>query len=420
MVQPASTMQAAPTAQLAFDAQNSSWWRNSFGFGAGVTAISAPNWNSLGFGSGLTSFSGSSWNSLGFGSGLTSFSAPQLPAGNYPINNSSINPLSQANNSGLPTLVVAPSPSKAAATQLKRLQVFTSPASLSSHAAQSATGSRRVSMSSSSVSPAPHYSPVSPPLAGPSGNSVAPMRTWSNNTVTGTSPSAQNTPAAQNIIPANSSPESPSSASSRASSVMGTSHSHGANALMFRGLGPFSQQSPASIASPISRASNRSSVGAANPPRGRTSTSSGPSSGATQHTPTAPLFLTLAGLTSHSSTTSANSLLLQLATGAPTQLSSQSQSTAVAPPQSSTALMASASAKHRTLSQASLSQSHPFYSSSAAPPQRLIGLSTATSSGARGPAAQSAPVPPHQRLMSSSSTTITMSAGAPPQVSLHE
>ena len=110
--------------------------------------------------------------------------------------------------------------------------------------------------------------------------------------------------------PASSSPSIPSSASSRASSVMGMSLSHG-------------MHSPGSIISPSIFQ---------------------PLSPSAQHTPVAPLIPTLRGL-------------LQPATPATTQ---QSQSTAVGAPQSSMALMRSASSKHRSLSQPS--QSHQLCS----------------------------------------------------------
>ena len=222
--------------------------------------------------------------------------------------------------------------------------------SQTSPAAPPATGSRRVLMS-----PTPHYSPVSPPLAGPSGNSVAPMRTWSNNTATGTSSSAQNTQS--NFIPANSSRASPSSASSRSSSAMGMSPSHGLH-------------SPGTIAS------------------GSNSPMMSP---ATQHTPAAPLFSSLRGL-------------LQVATAAPTHQSSQSQSTAGAPPQSSMALVRSASSKNRTHSQAS--QSGPFNSSSVAPPQPwMASMSTVSQAWqSQSHPFNSSSAAPHQRSMGTMST----------------
>ena len=133
--------------------------------------------------------------------------------------------------------------------------------------------------------------------------------------------------------PASSSPSTPSSASSRASSAMGMSPSHGL-------------QSPVSIICP----SNFQ-----------------PLSPATSQTPAAPLLPSIRGL-------------LQPATPATNQQSSQSQSTAVGAPHTSKVLMRSASSKKRTLSQASQSHSHPFWSMGASP--ITVGDSSDDSNGA--------------------------------------
>ena len=72
--------------------------------------------------------------------------------------------------------------------------------------------------------------------------------------------------------------------------------------------------------------------------------------------------------------------------------------------QSSMALMRSASSKHRTLSQVPQSLSHPFHSSSAAPPQRVMSVTTTNWSAMQRTASQS--------------TQLLPSAVRPPQVNL--
>ena len=361
LMQPSSTLQGTSTAQLGIDAQSSSWLQNS-GLGAGVTSISAPRCTWPGFGVGSACYHVPSYSSLGSGVGTISFGVPSnntLPGASSSglstaTTSTSICPINIAPAYNRPstrlTLRVHPSPPKAAATQLIPIQMLTSPAPLSSPVVQPRTGPRHVSTPSPTVSPthspavspAPHYSPVSPPLAGPRGNSVAPVQTWSNNTVTGTTLPSQITPAAHPVVGScqvsfgsravrpgphnnsllNSTPASPSLPSSPGSS---------------------SPSSPSSASSPAP------SPPAKAPPHGHTSTSSrmrsaiSHSSPSAQHTPSAPLIPSLGGL-------------LQPATAGTTQQSSQSQSTGAAAPHSSIALMRSASSKQRNLSQASISK----------------------------------------------------------------
>ena len=429
--------------------------------GAGTISSNVLSYNCFGFGAGAISSNVSNFNLPNFNFGSVSGAKFSGLPWQYPTNNSSIDPTSQANNSGRPTLLVPPSPSKVGATRLIPIQMLTSPAPQSSPVVQPRTGLRHVSTPSPTVSPThspavsptPHYSPVSPPLVGQRAGSVSRIQSWSNNTVTGTSLPSQITPAAHPVVGScqvsfgsravrpgqqnnsvlNSTPASPSLSSSS------------------------SPSSPSSVSSPAS------SPPAKAPPHGHASTSSrkrsaiSHSSPSAQHTPAAPLFPSLGGLNSQSSSTSAYSLvmrsasgartsayslLMQTASGAPTlqsrvhstsmtgTLSQASQSShssllhpflssVVAPTQRSMWSMSSMMAKHRNLSQASQSQSsHQLQSSQLQQSQFATPASLhqpSMSTLVRGTVALNVPVLPnsnvssggaHQRSSASSSSTI--------------